>query len=309
MDTETVVRNFMSDLDRNDIDAVAGWFSERATWWVDTGLDRAAGIHGHDSGKSRHWPLHGTMKVSEKLPKMHGMEKYWPEGLRQRVSRIFSDGHWALAEVEGYGVNYKGRLYQNRYAFVVEVRDQKIETIHEYLDTLHALDIFQAVQGQRTTMPKPVAPDLPVMAKNSEEEVALQLFRRVYAADIEAIEGLFAPTATWWTDTGTNRDAGKQDREAEPGHSWSLHGTLPIARKLKSMRGMKLAFPEGLLVIPIRCFSSPPLVALETYGHADHTSGRPYQNRYVWVMEIKNDKIQALREYNDTLHVVDIFGA
>jgi ketosteroid isomerase-like protein len=308
MDEKTVVRNFISDLDRNDIDAVASWFSETATWWVDTGLNRAAGIHGYDPGESRQWPLHGTMKVSEKIPKMVGLEKYWPQGLRQELIRVFSDGRWVLAEVEGHGVNIKDRVYQNRYAFVVEVCNQKIERIHEYVDTLHTLDIFRGERGERTVLPVPHPPNMTVSTKNSEERVALELFRHIHTADIEAIEVLFSPTATWWTDTGADRDAGARDRQAQSGYSRSLHGTLPIARKLRSMRGIKLAFPGGLSVIPVNCFSCPPLVAVETYGHGVHISGRCYQNRYVWIMEIRNEQIYGLREYNDTLHVVDIFG-
>lgn len=49
-------------------------------------------------------------------------------------------------------------------------------------------------------------------------------------------------------------------------------------------------------------------VAIEAYGEARHKDGRPYNNKYFMLIEMRDGKIAAVREYMDTQLVKSIFG-
>ncbi|MER7183939.1 nuclear transport factor 2 family protein [Streptomyces hyaluromycini] len=49
-------------------------------------------------------------------------------------------------------------------------------------------------------------------------------------------------------------------------------------------------------------------VAVEAYGEARHKDGRPYNNKYFMLIEMRDGKIAAVREYMDTQLVKAIFG-
>ncbi len=45
-------------------------------------------------------------------------------------------------------------------------------------------------------------------------------------------------------------------------------------------------------------------VALTAESHGTHKSGREYNNHYHFLMFIKNDKIERVKEYFDTQHAI-----
>jgi ketosteroid isomerase-like protein len=49
-------------------------------------------------------------------------------------------------------------------------------------------------------------------------------------------------------------------------------------------------------------------VAAEAYGEARAKDGRPYNNKYFMLIEMRDGKIAAVREYMDTQLVKSIFG-
>ena len=79
-------------------------------------------------------------------------------------------------------------------------------------------------------------------------------------------------------------------------------------------RAMRARLAQGyggatLSVTPVRMFGSGGLVALEAEGYARLPNGRVYPTRYDFVIEAEDDGIRQVREYCDTLHVVDATGA
>jgi len=44
--------------------------------------------------------------------------------------------------VESYAEISNGKLYNNRYHFLIEIRDGKIQAVREYLDTMHANEVL-----------------------------------------------------------------------------------------------------------------------------------------------------------------------
>lgn len=300
-----VATGFLADLDRNDMDAVGSWFADGATWWVDTGRDRAAGVVGRDPGGERPWPLHGTMATAEKVPLLHGVPSRYPDGLRQRAWQAFADDRTAVVEVDGDGTHVDGHRYANRYAFVIDVADGAITAVREYLDTLHAADVFAGRGLDRRTEADVVVPPAP-SATTDGGRAALDLVAAVSDGDLDAIADVFTDDATWWTDGGTDRSAGARTPATSPRHPF--HGCIPIADKLTAMAGIGAAFPDGLVIHPVRLVEDGDHVAVEVVGDAVHRNGRRYQNRYVFVLDVVDGRIAALREYADTLHIADVFG-
>jgi ketosteroid isomerase-like protein len=236
----------------------------------------------------------------------------FPKGLGRRiVSRSFGTETLSLVEAQGDGIHTSGKPYRNRYAFVFDVTDAGIASVREYLDTVHAEDVFGGDRRSRaSTAPPPEAYPAPA-PRSRADELALALWDPLAASDVDGFGALFAPDGTWWTDSGTDRDAGSFDRVNEPPGSWPLHGVVRIGAKLDAMRA-RLAQGYGgatLRVTPVRIFGEGDLVALEAEGYAELPNGRVYQNRYVFVIEVGESGIRQVREYCDTLHVVDATGA
>jgi len=289
--------------------------TDDATWWVDTGRDRAAGVRGHDPGDARPWPLHGLMGFDAKLELVARVAPgAFPDGVGARVStRAFGTDDVALVEAEGDGLHASGKRYRNRYAFVFDVSDDGITSVREYLDTLHAEDVFGGDPPSRPTVAPPPEDREPLIPASRSEELALALWEPLAAQDVDAFGALFRPGATWWTDSGTDRDAGGFDvvEQPPPPGTWPLHGVVPMSAKLDAMRARLVEGYGGatLQVTPVRIFGEGPLVALEAEGYCALPNGRVYQNRYCFVVEAYDDGIEQVREYADTLHIVDATGA
>ncbi len=65
-----------------------------------------------------------------------------PSGLRMTVVHLLADGDAVAAEVESAGDLANGRQYRQQYHFLFRLRDGRIATAHEYLDTHHAYDVW-----------------------------------------------------------------------------------------------------------------------------------------------------------------------
>lgn len=53
-------------------------------------------------------------------------------------------------------------------------------------------------------------------------------------------------------------------------------------------------------------FGKGNVVAVETHGTGTFRNGRTYDNRYAWIVEIRDDMIFAIREYMDTAYIQSI---
>jgi ketosteroid isomerase-like protein len=120
-----VVLDFWDKFSQGRTKDVLAMMTDSATWWV-------AGS----------FPLSGTRdkKGMEELLKgigdaCEGPIKITPKGLTAEENRV-------AVEAESYVKLKNGRVYNNHYHFLIEVRDGKIDRIREYLDTMHTNAIF-----------------------------------------------------------------------------------------------------------------------------------------------------------------------
>ena len=60
------------------------------------------------------------------------------------------------------------------------------------------------------------------------------------------------------------------------------------------------SFPEGIAFKVVNLVAENDYVAAEVQDSAMHVSGKPYNNRYHFLLKIKDNKILELKEYMDT---------
>ena len=60
------------------------------------------------------------------------------------------------------------------------------------------------------------------------------------------------------------------------------------------------SFPEGINFNVVNLVAENDYVAAEVEGSAMHVSGKPYNNKYHFLLKIKDNEILELKEYMDT---------
>jgi uncharacterized protein len=63
-------------------------------------------------------------------------------GIDFTVHALTAEGDRVAAEVESYAPLVNGKVYNNHYHMLFEIREGKIAVVKEYADTAHARDIF-----------------------------------------------------------------------------------------------------------------------------------------------------------------------
>lgn len=120
--------------------------TDEATWWADGGDERTAGPEAEASAIPGQL-FKGRVPVSERAALVGGLAVKFPEGLTLTAHRLVEqdgagrDGLVAV-ETEGFGRHVGGRLYQNRYCWVIAIEGGRIAEVREYCDTFHGFDIF-----------------------------------------------------------------------------------------------------------------------------------------------------------------------
>ncbi|MEO9321949.1 hypothetical protein ABFT23_00560 [Nocardioides sp. C4-1] len=298
-------------LDANDAEGVRAWFAPGGTWWVDTGLDRAAGEPDVDPGDDRPWPLHGLMPASLKCDLLRGLPERFPGGCRQHVRRSFAGDGVAVVEVEGDGLFLGERPYRNRYCFVVEVVDGLVTAVREYLDTAHSADVFEGRHlDRRTTAPEPDPDAVSLTASTAGERAVVAFLGAIERADGDALLAACTPGATWWADGGRIRTPGPE-APADPGAELVVVGRVPVALRAPRIGAFAQTYPDGFRLRPLRVVEDAAgsgLVAVEARGQGRHRGGSTYQNRYVFVLGLEDGAVAEVREYCDTRHAFDVYG-
>ena len=125
-----IVEQFLAKFATADIDAVLADMSESCTWWV--------------GGKPELFPLAGTKTKEEMGDLLRNLVVPMKNGLEMRVKALTAEGDRVAAEVESYGENPDGSIYNNEYHMLFVVSDGKVQQVKEYLDTQHTFDVFLA---------------------------------------------------------------------------------------------------------------------------------------------------------------------
>ena len=80
----------------------------------------------------------------------------------------------------------------------------------------------------------------------------------------------------------------------------AIGGTRTKREIIDFAQGILSAFPSGIIFNITGITAENERVAVEVSGEAIHVSGKPYNNKYHFLLTIKNGKILELKEYMDT---------
>ena len=123
---EFLVREFFETLSTGDLEALRPLFHVDASWEATATTIPGAGI---TKGRDK--------IIDEFLAPVRGL--FEPGDPKAVILRIFSKGEWVAAETEGVGMLSNGNEYHNRYAWIFEIRDDKIYALREYMDSHYIL--------------------------------------------------------------------------------------------------------------------------------------------------------------------------
>jgi len=134
-----------------------------------------------------------------------------------------------------------------------------------------------------------------VKASNENEQVYLKFFETLSSGDLEKIRATFHDDAVWQVQPKGILGEG------------SHRGKKAIVDDfLAPVRGM---FKPGDPKVTINTLASNgALVIGECESRGTFADGRPYENLYVFALEIKDGKVWRLREYMDSFYIARLQG-
>ena len=118
--------------------------------------------------------------------------------------------------------------------------------------------------------------------------------------------------AEFWRAVSTDRLEHAMDYLADDSTWWVL-GRLPLSgtyskAEFKGLLAKLLAvFPQGVTVTPKVMTAEADRVAVEAESHGIDVAGKVYNNFYHFQFVFRDEKVLAVREYMDTMHVDETF--
>jgi uncharacterized protein (TIGR02246 family) len=128
--SKTVVLKYVEALQRGDADAVRDSFAEHATWWLPGEL-----------------PLSGTWRGRDQILDeflASAMQYYDPGTVSIEVTNVVAEAEQVALEWITRGRTASGNDYENFYSAIFVVRDDRIQAVREYTDTLYAKNVLFA---------------------------------------------------------------------------------------------------------------------------------------------------------------------
>lgn len=126
----------------------------------------------------------------------------------------------------------------------------------------------------------------------TNKQLARDYLELIGKGDVEGVVNLFTDDGAIIVESKTMLPPEVRGKEAIRG----LVGMLPQL------------FPEtGLKIIVDDVTAEENRVSVRAHSDAKHVSGKPYQNRYHFLLVFKDGKIAASHEYLDSLYLTDVF--
>jgi uncharacterized protein len=124
-DSKRIVLGFFENLNAGNAAAALDALGDSATWWI-----------------QGNFPLSGTKTKAQFVELLGQLGAAIDGALSLRVKGVTAEGDRVAVEAESFAKMKNGKTYQNRYHFLCEVRDGKIQAVREYLDTMHANEVL-----------------------------------------------------------------------------------------------------------------------------------------------------------------------
>ena len=119
--------NFIDALSSGDPQKILNLYTDDATVWTAGSLP-FSGLH----------PREAVVALCE------GLLGAFPGGLRFDVTAMTAENERVAIEAEGHGQHVSGNVYDQKYHFLLILRDGKVAEMKEYFDTEHARQVLLA---------------------------------------------------------------------------------------------------------------------------------------------------------------------
>ena|ERR1700712_1933919 len=123
-----LVSDFFERFGADDTAGALALMSDDATWWI--------------AGKPDLPGVHGLLSKAQVTKMFESMSTLFERGMRMNVKSMIAEGDKVSAEVASDGPLKDGRVYQNEYHIALSIRDGKIASVREYLDTQYTAALF-----------------------------------------------------------------------------------------------------------------------------------------------------------------------
>jgi uncharacterized protein len=127
-DNKNVVLTFLENLSAGRLETALDLMDEDAVWWV--------------SGNPDYLPLAGTYRKDQLVGMVAMVGAAMPDGIQLTVTSSTAEDDRVAVETQVRGVSPRGKVYDNRNFFAVEVHDGRIRAVREYFDTIHTNDVL-----------------------------------------------------------------------------------------------------------------------------------------------------------------------
>jgi uncharacterized protein len=126
-DNKAIVTKFFATFSKGDAVGVIDMMHDDGSWWV--------------SGRIK--GMSGTYSKTELAGLLAGAWALYREGaLRITPTLMTAEADRVAVKAESFATMADGRIYANSYHFLVTLREGKVFSVREYMDTLHAKEIF-----------------------------------------------------------------------------------------------------------------------------------------------------------------------
>ncbi len=86
----------------------------------------------------------GSRSKSEVVAFAKNILDSFPKGISFNVVNLVAENDYVAAEVDGIAMHVSGKPYNNKYHFLLKIRDNKILELKEYMDTQLAAKVLLA---------------------------------------------------------------------------------------------------------------------------------------------------------------------
>jgi ketosteroid isomerase-like protein len=125
-----IARDFLDALSSGDPQRILASYTDDATVWTAGSLP-FSGLHARD----------------EVVGLCEGLLGAFPQGLEFTVKAMTAEGERVAIEAEGLGTHASGKVYHQRYHFLLVIREGKVAEMREYFDTELAREVLLAGAG------------------------------------------------------------------------------------------------------------------------------------------------------------------
>jgi uncharacterized protein len=124
-ENKRIAAAFFENLSSGNGAAVMNALADTATWWI-------AGNFAQSGTKTKQ---QFAELVGSLAPRIDGP-------LTIKTTGVTAEGDRVAVEAESHAKMKNGKVYQNKYHFLLVIREGKIQAVKEYLDTTHAEQVL-----------------------------------------------------------------------------------------------------------------------------------------------------------------------